>query len=90
MSWGSLGEDAGSVRIIHERPPVAGRGRAEYGMTRRPSDHRLRIVACPEPDCDAVAEVVDRHILDSTGGRVSMVRTRCLGRHIRDCVDAAA
>jgi hypothetical protein len=60
------------------------------GMTRRPSDRRLRIVACPEPDCDAAAEVIDRHIIDSTGGPVSVVRTRCLGKHIRDWVDAAA
>jgi hypothetical protein len=44
-------------------------------------------VACPEPDCDATAEVVDRYALGSTNGPVSMVRTRCLGRHVRDWID---
>jgi hypothetical protein len=44
-------------------------------------------VACPEPGCHATAEVVDRYPLSSTDGPVSMVRTRCLGRHIRDWVD---
>lgn len=59
-------------------------------MTMSPSDHRLRIVACPEPDCDAPAEIVEHHILGSTGGPVPMVRTRCLGKHVRDWVDIAA
>ena len=44
-------------------------------------------VACPEPACDAAAEVVDRYPLNSTDGPVSMVRTRCLGRHVRDWID---
>jgi hypothetical protein len=44
-------------------------------------------VACPEPDCDATAEVVDRYPLSSTDGPVSMMRTRCLGRHVRDWID---
>lgn len=52
------------------------------------SERRLRIVACPEPGCDAAAEVVDRDTFHSTGGPVSMVRTRCVGKHIRDWVDA--
>ena len=53
------------------------------------SERRLRIVACPEPGCDAAAEVVDRHTYDSTGGPVATVRTRCVGKHIRDWVDVA-
>ena len=46
-------------------------------------------VACPEPGCDATAEVVDGYALGSTDGPVSMVRTRCLGRHVRDWIDDA-
>jgi hypothetical protein len=45
------------------------------------------LVACPEPGCGATAEIVDRYALGSTDGPVSMVRTRCLGRHVRDWID---
>jgi hypothetical protein len=45
------------------------------------------LVACPEPGCHAMAEVVDRYALSSTDGPVSMVRTRCLGKHVRDWID---
>ena len=44
-------------------------------------------IACPEPDCDATAEVIDRYTLRSSDGPVAMVRARCLGQHIRDWID---
>lgn len=44
-------------------------------------------IACPEPECHATAEVIDRLLLTSTHGRVPMLRARCLGQHIRDWVD---
>lgn len=44
-------------------------------------------IACPEPDCDATAEIVDRYLLGSTCGPVPMLRARCLGEHIRDRID---
>jgi hypothetical protein len=44
-------------------------------------------VVCPEPQCHATAEVIDRYSLRSTDGPVWMVRTRCLGKHIRDWID---
>jgi hypothetical protein len=44
-------------------------------------------VACPEDECGAMAEVIDRYTLRSTDGPVVMVRTRCLRRHIRDWID---
>ena len=50
----------------------------------------LQWTACPEPDCHATAEVIDRYMLGSTDGPVSMVRARCLGQHIRHWVDDQA
>ena len=47
------------------------------------------LVACPEPDCGTVAEVVDRYALESTDGPVVMMRTRCLAKHVRDWFDEA-
>jgi hypothetical protein len=44
-------------------------------------------VVCPEPQCHATAEVIDRYPLRSPDGPVWMVRTRCLERHIRDVID---
>jgi hypothetical protein len=41
----------------------------------------LELVACPDPACGTVAEIVDTVTLDSTGGPVETVRTRCLYRH---------
>lgn len=40
------------------------------------------IVACPDPGCDQVAEII--HVWDwpSTSGYVAHVRTRCLARHV--------
>ena len=87
MRRGSLGDDACMVETPHHLQ----RSEApEYAMTMSPAHHRLRIVACPEPGCDAAAEVVDQHTFRSTNGPVPMLRTRCLGKHVRDWVDIAA
>jgi hypothetical protein len=40
------------------------------------------LVPCPDPTCDAPAELIDRFRLPSTGGPVELVRTHCLHRHI--------
>jgi hypothetical protein len=42
----------------------------------------LSLVPCPEPTCDAPAEVTDRTTLDSTSGPVEHVRTHCLRKHL--------
>ena len=39
------------------------------------------IIACPEPDCLAPAEVVDRFTLASTDGPVDHAKTMCLAGH---------
>ena len=39
------------------------------------------LIACPEPDCEAPAGMVDRFVLASTGGPVEHVRTWCLDGH---------
>jgi hypothetical protein len=36
---------------------------------------------CPDPACQAPAEVTDRFALPSTSGPVEHVRTRCLAGH---------
>jgi hypothetical protein len=40
------------------------------------------IVACPETDCDQLAEIVDAWTWPSTSGPVAHGRTRCLARHV--------
>jgi hypothetical protein len=42
----------------------------------------LILVACPEPGCDAPAELTDQFVLPSTSGPIEHVRTYCLHRHI--------
>ena len=42
----------------------------------------LELVVCPEPTCEAIAEIVDRVPVGSTDGPVDIVRTLCLHRHI--------
>jgi hypothetical protein len=42
----------------------------------------LDLTVCPEPTCEAIAEVVDRFVLESTDGPLEMGRTLCLHRHI--------
>lgn len=39
----------------------------------------MELVACPE--CDGPAEVVARHILESTDGPVEHVKIQCVNRH---------
>lgn len=40
------------------------------------------LVACPEPDCAQVAEIIDAWAWPSTSGPIAHVRTRCLARHV--------
>lgn len=42
--------------------------------------HILQLTACPE--CGAAAEVVDRHVLESTTGPVEHIRIRCVATHV--------
>jgi hypothetical protein len=42
----------------------------------------LDFVICPEPTCEAIAEIVDSVAVGSTAGPVEIVRTQCLHRHI--------
>ncbi|HEY6796530.1 MAG TPA: hypothetical protein VI248_17785 [Kineosporiaceae bacterium] len=41
----------------------------------------MEIITCPDPDCGAPAEIVDRWTVQSTDGPVEHVTTRCLHRH---------
>lgn len=41
----------------------------------------LSLTACPEPGCDAPAEIVDRRTLPSTGGPIEHAQIRCLRKH---------
>jgi hypothetical protein len=43
---------------------------------------KLSLVPCPDPACDAPAEVTDRVTMQSTSGPVDHMRTQCLHRHI--------
>lgn len=40
------------------------------------------IVACPDPDCDQVAEIIAVWDWPSTSGFMAHARTRCLARHV--------
>lgn len=42
----------------------------------------LELLACPQPDCHALAEVASRWVLASTDGLVEHVQTRCLNGHV--------
>jgi hypothetical protein len=42
----------------------------------------LSLLPCPEPGCDAPAEVIDRTTVGSTGGGIEHVRIQCLRRHV--------
>ena len=39
------------------------------------------LIACPEPGCDTIAEIVDRVEVGSTEGPVEIVKTMCVHRH---------
>jgi hypothetical protein len=41
----------------------------------------LSLTACPEPDCDAPSEIVERLTVPSTDGPIEHVKIRCLRRH---------
>jgi hypothetical protein len=41
----------------------------------------MDLTYCPEPTCDAPAEVIDRFVLSSTDGGIEHVKVRCLHRH---------
>ena len=41
----------------------------------------LDLIICPDPACEAIAELVDRGTARSTDGPVEIVRTLCLHRH---------
>ena len=43
--------------------------------------YAFELIACPDPDCGAPAEVRDRFELDSTDGPVEHVLTYCLAGH---------
>jgi hypothetical protein len=51
-----------------------------------PVQHRAlsvgSIVACPDPGCVQVAEIIAAWTWPSTSGAVAHVRTRCLARHV--------
>ncbi len=40
----------------------------------------MDLTTCPE--CGTPAEVVDRHVLESTDGPVEHARVRCVARHL--------
>jgi len=40
----------------------------------------MDITTCP--DCGAPADIVDRHVLESTDGPVEHARVRCVARHV--------
>lgn len=48
-------------------------------MTAEPQP--LELAACPEPGCDAPAEVVDRWTWPSTDGPAVHVATHCVAGH---------
>jgi hypothetical protein len=41
----------------------------------------LILLPCPHPDCDAIAEVVDRIVLGSTDGPFPLVKVQCVRGH---------
>jgi hypothetical protein len=41
----------------------------------------LDMIACPDPDCGAPAEITDRCTLGSTDEPVDLVKTFCARRH---------
>jgi hypothetical protein len=42
----------------------------------------LELIPCPEPTCDAIAEITSRWVLASTDGLVEHLQTRCLDGHV--------
>jgi len=48
-----------------------------------------QIVACPEPGCDAAAEIVARWVWPSTDGPLEHTKTYCLLGHARTLLTAS-
>jgi hypothetical protein len=42
----------------------------------------IETTACPDPECQAPAEVLDRFDLSSTDGPIEHIRTRCVLGHV--------
>lgn len=45
------------------------------------TNHSLLLIACPDPGCGALAEVVDQFELWSTDGYLDYAKTQCLRDH---------
>jgi hypothetical protein len=41
----------------------------------------LMLIACPDPSCGALAEIVDQFDLWSTDGDIAYAKTQCLRNH---------
>jgi hypothetical protein len=41
----------------------------------------MELTQCPDPTCDAPAEVLDRIVQSSTDGGIEHIKVRCLHRH---------
>lgn len=43
--------------------------------------HYTEFTTCPDPDCQDIAEVELRDVMESTDGPIEYVRTRCVRGH---------
>ena len=41
----------------------------------------LDLTACPDPDCGATAEIVDRWVWESTSGPIEHMTVHCVAGH---------
>ena len=41
----------------------------------------LTLLPCPDPNCDATAELVDRVVLGSTDGPFPLIKVQCVRGH---------
>jgi hypothetical protein len=70
-----------SPRYFRQSPDQFADGLAE-DLIMKFEDTLSDIVPCPEPSCQAPADVVDRFVLPSTGGPVAHVKTFCVNGHV--------
>jgi pheromone shutdown protein TraB len=49
----------------------------------------IEFVACPEPGCDAAAEITARWVWSSTDGPLEHVKTSCVNGHHRSLLTAS-
>ena len=42
----------------------------------------MTLIACPDPECGATAEIDGQYPASSTAGPLAHVRTRCVRRHV--------